>query len=140
MVKIIKNKKISVLLSASLSFFIIISLLPSVMGATENEYPYFHMLSNFEVEDGDLSDLTTINQEPFWLKRSGGSYSHVYFYFDRPTLNYVTSELKVVYDYFDVYPAESLELTVHYYGEPWPDYFTLYPGPGAPRPQYQTAT
>ena len=138
---IIKNKKISGLLTAFLTFLLIFTIVPSTLALSENEYPYDYLLSLCEVEDGDLSDVTSIDGIPFHLTPETGAVAiKAYFFFDHPSLNNVESQLKVVYDYTNAWQPTffKLSLLVHYYGETYPDSFTLYPGPWIDPPEYQT--
>lgn len=145
MVKIIKNKKISVLLSAFLSFFIIISLLPSVMGATEYEYPEQIHIGNSalgspwgEILSGDLNDFTSINEEPVHFTST--PYLFVYIYFPRPSISNGPGELKVVYDYYSPPVMYGLDMTIMYYDDATSDIYTLWSGPWIDPPDYQTET
>ncbi len=139
--KNIKNKKTSGLLNAFLTFLLIFTIVPSTLALSENEYPYDYLLSLCEVEDGDLSDVTSINGIPFHLTPEPWAAAiKVYFFFDHPSLNNVESILKLVYDFTHGYQPSfwKLSLLVHYYGETYPDSFTLYPGPWIDPPEYQT--
>lgn len=141
MVKIIKNKKISVLLSAFLSFFIILSFLPSVMGATEYEYPNQYLLSKCEIADGDLNDLESVNGVPIhFVPEQGAVGITIYLFFDRPSISNGAGQLKVVYDYYSPPASYALFMTILYFDSSAPDHYTLFSGPWIDPPEYQTET
>ena len=125
----IKNKKITGLLSGFLTFCIILSFLPSVMAATEYEYPEQMYQTSGELISGNLNSFRNIGPNDVVYMRGGEDSLNVivYNFFPRPSYTNGPGELKVVYRYIST--QSYLFMEIAYYGPTPSDNYILDPDP-----------